>query len=281
MVDNIGLPVSSINLTYGNSGTIGSSDADILISLTPGHAPTADYVRTLRLRLPREFPGTVFAFPAGGHRQPDSELRHAGAHRHPDRRRRARRTATSPTQLLASLRHVPGLVDLRIQQVFNQPELRVHDRPQPRPAARHQPARRRQQPAADALRQRPDRADLLAELRNRAAVPAGRSGAAVPHDLAAGPAEPAGDRRRPAADSRRPGDASPAAWARRWSYHYDAQNHHRHLTAPRRIATSAPSTTTSARRSPKFDGKLPKGTHIVLRGQVQTMTPPTRGWRSA
>ena len=28
-------------------------------------------------------------------------------------------------QLLASLRHVPGLVDLRIQQLFNQPELRV------------------------------------------------------------------------------------------------------------------------------------------------------------
>ena len=62
MVDNIGLPVSSINLTYGNSGTIGSSDADILISLTPDHAPTADYIRQLRLRLPQEFPSVVFGF---------------------------------------------------------------------------------------------------------------------------------------------------------------------------------------------------------------------------
>src|SRR5580700_3611176 len=62
VVDNVGLPVSSINMTYGNSGTLGSSDADILLSLTPSHGRTADYVRTLRLRLPQEFPGTSFAF---------------------------------------------------------------------------------------------------------------------------------------------------------------------------------------------------------------------------
>src|ERR1700730_850310 len=62
MVDNIGLPVSGINLTYGKCGTIGSSDADILISLKPDHPPTADYIRTLRQRLPHEFPGTVFGF---------------------------------------------------------------------------------------------------------------------------------------------------------------------------------------------------------------------------
>jgi hypothetical protein len=64
MVDNIGLPISSINMTYANSGTFGRSDADILISLKPGHAPTAGYIRKLRLRLRlrREFPGTVFGF---------------------------------------------------------------------------------------------------------------------------------------------------------------------------------------------------------------------------
>ena len=64
VVDNVGLPVSSINLTYGNSGTIGSSDADILISLTEDHAPTHDYVRTLREKLPQRFPGTDLQLPA-------------------------------------------------------------------------------------------------------------------------------------------------------------------------------------------------------------------------
>ncbi len=42
IVDNVGLPVSGINITYGNSGTIGSSDADVLITLNEDHAPTAD-----------------------------------------------------------------------------------------------------------------------------------------------------------------------------------------------------------------------------------------------
>jgi multidrug efflux pump subunit AcrB len=66
-VDNIGLPLSGTNLSYGNSGTIGVIDADILISLQ-GEAsgedslPTAEYVKTLREVLPRKFPGATFAF---------------------------------------------------------------------------------------------------------------------------------------------------------------------------------------------------------------------------
>jgi hypothetical protein len=62
IVDNIGLSVSGINMAYNNSGTIGVEDADILISLKPNHAPTADYVRTMRERLPRMFPSASFAF---------------------------------------------------------------------------------------------------------------------------------------------------------------------------------------------------------------------------
>src|SRR6202166_75783 len=57
MVDNVGMPVSSINMTYANSGTFGSSDADILVALKPDHAPTAGYLRQLRARLPQEFSG--------------------------------------------------------------------------------------------------------------------------------------------------------------------------------------------------------------------------------
>src|SRR5215467_3727841 len=57
VLDNIGLPYSSINLTYSNGGTIGTSDAEILVSLSPGHHPTEEYVRQLRDDLPKEFPG--------------------------------------------------------------------------------------------------------------------------------------------------------------------------------------------------------------------------------
>ncbi|HWG32254.1 MAG TPA: efflux RND transporter permease subunit [Steroidobacteraceae bacterium] len=124
VVDNVGLPVSSINLTYSNSGVVGPSDADILISLKPNHAPTADYVRALRERLPREFPGTTFAFlPA----DIVSQILNFGVPSPIDIQIAGPSTKNRDVadRLLASLRHIPGLVDLRIQQVFNQPELHV------------------------------------------------------------------------------------------------------------------------------------------------------------
>jgi multidrug efflux pump subunit AcrB len=124
VVDNIGLPVSGINLTYGNSGTIGSGDADVLISLTADHGPTAEYVRRLREVLPQQFPGMSFAFlPA----DIVSQILNFGLPAPID----IQVVGPSPknrelaNHLLESLRHVPGLVDLRIQQTFNQPELRV------------------------------------------------------------------------------------------------------------------------------------------------------------
>jgi multidrug efflux pump subunit AcrB len=62
MIDNVGLPVSGINLSYNDSGISGPADGDILVSLKPGHKPTADYVRSLRLSLNRDFPGVTFYF---------------------------------------------------------------------------------------------------------------------------------------------------------------------------------------------------------------------------
>ncbi len=62
ILDNIGLPVSGINLSYNDSGISGPADADILVSLKPNHKPTANYVRNLRLSLNRDFPGTTFYF---------------------------------------------------------------------------------------------------------------------------------------------------------------------------------------------------------------------------
>jgi multidrug efflux pump subunit AcrB len=62
ILDNIGLPVSGINLSYNDSGVSGPADADILVSLKPGHKPTANYVRNLRLNLNRDYPGITFYF---------------------------------------------------------------------------------------------------------------------------------------------------------------------------------------------------------------------------
>ena len=63
ILDNIGLPYSGINLSYSNSGVIGTSDAEILVGLNQEHHhPTADYIRRLRENLPRQFPGVEFYF---------------------------------------------------------------------------------------------------------------------------------------------------------------------------------------------------------------------------
>jgi multidrug efflux pump subunit AcrB len=62
ILDNSGIPVSGINLSYNNTGTAGPADSDILVSLTPNHKPTAEYVRQLRISLNREFPGVTFYF---------------------------------------------------------------------------------------------------------------------------------------------------------------------------------------------------------------------------
>ena len=62
VVDNIGLPISGINIAYQNTGTIGPEDGDILICSKKNHSPTAAYVKQLRTLLPQTFPGATFAF---------------------------------------------------------------------------------------------------------------------------------------------------------------------------------------------------------------------------
>ncbi len=126
MVDNIGLPVSGINLTYSNSAPTGPADADIMISLKPGHAPTADYVRVLRENLPKAFPGIDFAFlPADMVGQilnfglpAPIDIQVVGANRVANRQ-----YAGSIREKLA---HIPGIVDLHIHQAIDSPELRVN-----------------------------------------------------------------------------------------------------------------------------------------------------------
>jgi multidrug efflux pump subunit AcrB len=128
IVDNIGMPVSGINLAYGNSGTIGVEDADILISLK--HATAGTYLRAMRTLLPRLFPGTVFALlPSDIITQivnfglpAPIDLQVTGNDLPANR--------AYADRLLARIARVPGVADARIQQAFNQPTLRVDvDRP--------------------------------------------------------------------------------------------------------------------------------------------------------
>ena len=125
LVDNIGFPISSINKTYNNTGTIGTADGEIQIKLTEGHRPTNEYVRTLREELPTRFPGATFSFlPA----DIVSQILNLGAPAPIEVQIRGPHLDENfayAEQLLRRLRHVPGLVDARIQQSLNAPGFNV------------------------------------------------------------------------------------------------------------------------------------------------------------
>ena len=123
VIDNIGLPYSGINLSYSNSAPIGTSDADILVTLTPKHHPTADYVNRLRLSLAHDFPGVMFAFlPSDMVTQilnfglpAPIDIQVIGFNLEGNR--------AWASNLLEKVRYVPGTADLRIQQPFDEPYL--------------------------------------------------------------------------------------------------------------------------------------------------------------
>jgi multidrug efflux pump subunit AcrB len=125
VADNIGTYLSPLNTIYNNTGTIGESDGDIQISLNPGHAPTADYVNRLREALPRRFPGMGFSFlPA----DIVSQILNFGAPAPIDLQIRGNDLATDyayANELLAQMRHVPGIADARIQQSARLPTIDV------------------------------------------------------------------------------------------------------------------------------------------------------------
>ncbi|HKU96438.1 MAG TPA: efflux RND transporter permease subunit, partial [Vineibacter sp.] len=125
IVDNIGMPVSGINMTYNNTGTIGTQDGDIQIRLQPGHAPTASYVKRLREELPRRFPDTTFSFlPA----DIVSQILNFGAPAPIDLQLRGPNLAANfdyANKLLAQIRRVPGVADARIQQSRGSPVFNV------------------------------------------------------------------------------------------------------------------------------------------------------------
>jgi multidrug efflux pump subunit AcrB len=125
VVDNIGMPVSGINMTYNNTGTMGSQDGDFQIKLREGHRATAEYVKLLREELPQRFPGVTFSFlPA----DIVSQILNFGAPAPIDVQIRGRNLPANykfAQALLRRLRDVPGLADARIQQSANGPGFHV------------------------------------------------------------------------------------------------------------------------------------------------------------
>ena len=124
ILDNIGIPNSSINLSYNNSGIIGAGDADILVSLKPNHAPTEDYVRALRDRLHHQFPGILFYFlPA----DIVSQTLNFGLPAPFDIQVMGRdpRNHDIATHLADEISQIPGATDVRVNQPDNLPQLTV------------------------------------------------------------------------------------------------------------------------------------------------------------
>jgi len=125
ITDNIGLPVSAINTVYNNSGTIGSQDGDIIITLKEGHAPTERAIETLRRELPQKFAGTTFAFlPA----DITSQILNFGSPAPIDVQvtgRNPKDVAAFAHVILNAIAPIPGIADSRIQQPEGSPNLDV------------------------------------------------------------------------------------------------------------------------------------------------------------
>jgi CzcA family heavy metal efflux pump len=126
ILDNIGLPNSGINQSYSSNGTIGTSDAEILIALNPeNHEPTADLTRQLRDSLPREFPGVEFFF------QPAdivTQILNFGLPAPIDVQvvgTDMQSNYAVAQQIANRMRHVPGTADVHVQQLLALPTLRM------------------------------------------------------------------------------------------------------------------------------------------------------------
>jgi multidrug efflux pump subunit AcrB len=127
-LDNIGVPYSGINLSMSEGALISSADAQIMLSLRKGHAPTPEYVRKLRVKLNEVYPETTFFF-----LPPDIstqvlnfglpapiDLQVVSA---PGRDQEALQLASMLRRKVAA---IPGAADVRLAQVTRVPSLRVN-----------------------------------------------------------------------------------------------------------------------------------------------------------
>jgi len=127
MLDNIGIPNSGINLSLSDGTLMSPADGEILVSLAPGHRPTAEYTARLRRELPREFPRLTFFF-----QPPDivTQVLNFGLSSPIDVQISGPIRNQAENQALArriadDLRVRPGLADVHLQQVVDVPDLRL------------------------------------------------------------------------------------------------------------------------------------------------------------
>ncbi|HLZ43848.1 MAG TPA: efflux RND transporter permease subunit [Candidatus Sulfotelmatobacter sp.] len=126
ILDNIGLPNSGINQSYSSNGTIGSSDAEILIALDPEHhPPQAALMRHLRQFLPEHFPGVEFFF------QPAdivTQILNFGLPAPIDVQVVGTDQQTNyaiAQQIANKVRHIPGTADVHVQQLLSLPTIHM------------------------------------------------------------------------------------------------------------------------------------------------------------
>ncbi|WP_433971463.1 efflux RND transporter permease subunit [Tunturiibacter lichenicola] len=121
IIDNIGIPYSGLNLSYSNSAPVGTADADILVTLGEKHRPTAEYTHELRDKLTQEFPGTEFYYLPT---DMVSQILNFGLPAQIDVQfvgQQLTQNRAVAEKMMEQISHIPGTTDLRIQQPFNLP----------------------------------------------------------------------------------------------------------------------------------------------------------------
>jgi multidrug efflux pump subunit AcrB len=125
IIDNIGLPYSGINTSYLNTGTVGTSDADILVTFGVNNHQTAKYVHDLRISLAKEFPGVTFSFLPS---DMVSQILNFGLPAPIDIQvvgNNLEGNQQFATALLEKVKYVSGIADARIQQPFDEPYIHL------------------------------------------------------------------------------------------------------------------------------------------------------------
>jgi multidrug efflux pump subunit AcrB len=123
VLDNIGLPYSQINLSMSDTPTISAADAEVLVSLVPDHkTATWDYIKIIRRRLHDLYPQGTFSFGAA---DIVSQILNFGIPAPIDIQVVGRnpKNYEIAKQLVREIRNVPGAVDVRVQQDMVAPEL--------------------------------------------------------------------------------------------------------------------------------------------------------------
>jgi len=126
IIDNIGVPYSGLNLSYSNSATVGTADADILVTLSEKHRPTDEYTHALRDKLTQQFPGTEFYYLPT---DMVSQILNFGLPAQIDIQvvgNAVEQNHTLAEHMMQQISQIPGTTDLRIQQPFNLPSWTIN-----------------------------------------------------------------------------------------------------------------------------------------------------------